>query len=214
MSLTAERRREEKEQRRHQIVDAAEAVMAAGDWEAATLADVARRARLSRGLIYFYFQDKADLHAAIAHRAMQLLGERFRVVAARHARGIDRIEAIGREYVDFAETYPMYFQALARLETKELQGREAPTENEAACLAGGEEVHGFVASVIRGGIDDGTISPDVGDPLSVSLGLWAFVHGLAQLSSVKGAMIEQVHGRRPEEMVAHAMGLIRRALGR
>lgn len=211
MSLTAERRKEEKEQRRQQIIDAAEAVMAAGDWETATLADVARRARLSRGLIYFYFQDKTDLHAAVASRALELLEERFRTVAARHTRGIEQVEAVGREYVDFAQKHPMYFSTLMRMETKELDAREL-TENERHCMEGGANVHCVVGDLIARGVQDGTIRADIGEPTAASLALWAFVHGLAQLSSVKGALVEQVHGISPSDMVDHAMAMIRRTL--
>lgn len=65
---TAERRQEEKEQRRQDIIDAAEAVFARKSVEKATMADVAKEARLSRGLIYFYFKDKDALYLAIMYR--------------------------------------------------------------------------------------------------------------------------------------------------
>ena len=61
MSYIAERRLEEKERRRAEIVDAAEAAGREVGLDALTMDDVARRARLSRALLYVYFQDRSDL---------------------------------------------------------------------------------------------------------------------------------------------------------
>jgi AcrR family transcriptional regulator len=52
MSYIAERRLEEKERRRAEIVDAAEAAGREVGLDALTMDDVARRARLSRALLY------------------------------------------------------------------------------------------------------------------------------------------------------------------
>src|SRR2546429_4326738 len=60
MNYIAERRQEEKERRRADILDAAEAVGASVGWEALTMDQVARKARLSRALLYVYFKDKPE----------------------------------------------------------------------------------------------------------------------------------------------------------
>jgi len=73
MSYIAERRLEEKERRRAEIVDAAEAAGRDVGLDALTMDDVARRARLSRALIYVYFQDRTDLMFGLAERAMQYM---------------------------------------------------------------------------------------------------------------------------------------------
>ena len=54
---------------------------------------------------------------AVAERALQLLADRFQDAAARPARGVDKVEALGRAYVAFAHEFPHYFAALARFET-------------------------------------------------------------------------------------------------
>jgi len=58
MNYLAERRQEEKERRRAEILDAAEGVAASVGWDELTMDQVARRARLSRALLYVYFKDK------------------------------------------------------------------------------------------------------------------------------------------------------------
>src|ERR1700760_389614 len=99
MSYIAARRSEEKERRRAEILDAAEALYAKQGWDAVTMDQVARGARLSRALVYVYFRDKQELLFAIGERAMDLLRNRFLAASAAHPNGIDKIEAIGRAYM-------------------------------------------------------------------------------------------------------------------
>jgi len=51
--------------RRQQILDAAQAVFAAKNFQATTIKDIARAAGISPGLIYWYFKDKTDLFTSL-----------------------------------------------------------------------------------------------------------------------------------------------------
>ena len=82
MSYIAERRLEEKERRRAEILDAAEALYAKEGWDAVTVDQVARGARLSRALVYVYFKDKQDMLFGIGERAMSTLRDRFIAASA------------------------------------------------------------------------------------------------------------------------------------
>src|SRR5260221_13154467 len=95
MSYIAERREDEKERRRAEIIDAAEALYIKKGWPALTVEQVARRSRLSRALVYVYFGDKEDLLFAVGERAMSLLRDRFRAAAAPAQWGTDQVEAVG-----------------------------------------------------------------------------------------------------------------------
>src|ERR1700722_1080330 len=109
MSYIAERRGEEKERRRAEILDAAEKLYAEKGWDALTIDQVARSARLSRALVYVYFRDKEELLFAVGERAMSVLRARFVAAAGGHALGIDQVEAIGRAYMGYAYEFPHYF---------------------------------------------------------------------------------------------------------
>ena len=91
MNYIAERRLEEKERRRAEIVDAAEAAGREVGLDALTMDDVARRARLSRALLYVYFQDRSDLMFGLAERAMGMLHARFMEAAERNRTGSTRL---------------------------------------------------------------------------------------------------------------------------
>jgi AcrR family transcriptional regulator len=66
-----------KERRRTEILDAAEAIANARSWDALTMKHVALRARLSRALLYMYFNDKAELLSGIRERGFATLARRF-----------------------------------------------------------------------------------------------------------------------------------------
>jgi TetR/AcrR family transcriptional regulator len=185
MSYIAERREEEKERRRSEILVAAEALYAKQGWDAVTMDQVARSARLSRALVYVYFRDKEDLLFAIGERAMQLLTGRFEAAAAGPGTGLQHVEAIGRAYMGYALEFPHYFDVCSRFQAHAM-GSE-PSANEAACHLAGDQVMSTVIGVIEAGIRDGSLRKDIGDPFMLALTLWAFTHGIIQLVMAKGA---------------------------
>lgn len=203
MSYIAERRLEEKEARRRQIVDAAEQVYAETGWDALTIDQVARVARLSRALVYVYFKDKFDLHCAISERAMKLLGERFEQAAARYPRGIDKVAALGRAYVAFSQEMPHYFQALAHFESHSPSEVEAES-NEAACMEAGDCVHKIMVDCIEAGVADGSISGELGNPYLTAVTLWGFMHGIIQIAATKANMLA-ADGISTQQLIEHAL---------
>src|SRR5580658_9616978 len=174
MSYIAERREDEKERRRGEILDAAEALYIAKGWEALTVDQVARSARLSRALVYVYFRDKEDLLFAIGERAMRLLLERFVAALATRQLGMDQIEAIGRAYIGYALEFPHYFDFCSRFQSH--SGTGDSRSNEEACKLMGDQVLGTVVQAINAGLGDGSVRSDIGDPRMFALTLWAFTH--------------------------------------
>src|SRR5580692_2163167 len=163
MSYIAIRRGEEKERRRAEILDAAEALYAKKGWDALTVDQVARSARLSRALVYVYFRDKEELLFAIGERAMGVLRDRFIAAAAGHALGMDQVEAIGRAYMAYAYEFPHYFDFCSRFQAHSVA--VDPGSHEGACRAAGDEAIGAVVQAIETGLQDGSIRADVGPPI-------------------------------------------------
>ncbi len=170
MSYIALRREEEKERRRAEILDAAEVLYAKKGWDALTVDQVARSARLSRALVYVYFRDKEDLLFAIGERAMRLLRDRFMAAIAVPARGMDQVDAIGRAYMGYAHEFPHYFDFCTRFQSHSMSA--GSSTNEGACQAAGDQAIGTVVQAIETGIRDGSIRADVGDPMLLALTLW------------------------------------------
>ncbi|HWS69484.1 MAG TPA: TetR/AcrR family transcriptional regulator [Steroidobacteraceae bacterium] len=183
----AVRREKEKERRRSEILDAAEALYAKKGWNALTVDQVARSARLSRALVYVYFRDKEDLLFAIGERAMRLLSNRFIAATAGTARGTDQVDAIGRAYLGYAYEFPHYFDFCVRFQSHSMDAD--PSTNEGACQVAGDQAIGAVVHAIETGIRDGSIRAEVEDPLLLALTLWASTHGIIRMAMAKGTAL-------------------------
>jgi TetR/AcrR family transcriptional regulator len=207
MSYITERREEEKERRRAEILDAAEALYAKVGWDALTVDQVARSARLSRALVYVYFRDKEELLFAIGERATRLLRDRFIEAAAGHALGLDKVEAIGRAYMGYAIEFPHYFDFCARFQAHSVSND--PGSHEGACRIMGDEVMGVVVQAIEAGRRDGSIRSDIGEPALFAITLWAFTHGLIQLAMAKGSDLATRFGIATADLSSYAFELIR-----
>lgn len=207
MSELTARRQEEKDRRRTEILDAAAESAAESGFDSITMDQVARRARLSRALLYVYFADKDALHLALCERAMELLIEHFAGATAAAPTGLARLEAMGLAYVRYARELPVYFEALAHLEAR------APAELELHARSHelGHTVHQAMTAAIREGIADGSIRKDLDSPDAVAVALWGFMHGVIQIATRKGALLAQ-RNTDPQELYDQAVALTRRAL--
>jgi AcrR family transcriptional regulator len=206
MSYIAERRQEEKDRRRAEIVDAAEDLYREVGWDVVTMDGVARRARLSRALVYVYFKDKSDLHFAIAIRAMELLHQRFNEAAERARTGAEKIQAIGRAYIAYGQEFPHYFDACARLELHTPSGTE-PTPQELLCFEASKLPHEVAIEALRVGQRDGTIRDDIGDLEVTARVLWGFSHGLIQIAMTKAEVLARA-GIAVPQLTQQAMDLL------
>ena len=191
MNYLTERRQEEKERRRLEILDAAEATARELGIGAMTMDQVARKARLSRALLYVYFADKDDLLFGLCNRALDILQQRFIEAVGQHTLGIDQVEACGRAYLGFAQEFPVYAESLAAFEAHSV-AKLAAEGNVGACVLAGDRVHAVLIEAITRGIADGSVRADVGPPPLVSFTLWGFLHGVLQLARNKSAIL--AHG--------------------
>ena len=210
MSYIAARRLEEKGKRRAEILDAAEAVALEIGTDAMTMDQVARKARLSRALLYVYFKDKPDVLFAVAERALGLLRERFVAAQSAHRTGLDQITAIGHAYVAFCREFPVYFDVLSKLQGHEAELKDTGSTIQ-ACMLAGNRVHDVLVQSINTGIADGSVRPDAGDPRVVSFVLYAFTHGALEMAKRKAEVLPFM-GVEPAVLVEYGIEMARRSL--
>jgi AcrR family transcriptional regulator len=205
MSTPADRRLEEKNRRRDDIVDAAERVFSRSGFAGVSMDQIAREARVSRALVYVYFQNKSELYFAVCLRALKLLRARFEKAVAGAGSGYDQVRAIGLDYIAFAGELPSYFTALSHFEAhKPDSGEMGPTEQDV--MLAGKAVHDVMIRAIETGMKDGSIRSDIPEPMLVALTLWGFVHGIIQVAQTKGAFIEQ-WGYGVQQLMDNAIGM-------
>ena len=206
MSYILERREEEKERRRGEFLDAAESLYAKHGWEAVTMDQVARTARLSRALVYTYFRDKDDLLFAIGERALKQLYQRFAAALKTPGTGRDQVMAIGRTYMGFALEFPHYFDFCSRFQRHETNSAANP--NEEACGEASDAVIGLVVQGVQRGVADGSMAPAFGrEPLMMAFSLWAFTHGIVQITVSKSVELTR-HGMAASDFSSYAFSLL------
>jgi AcrR family transcriptional regulator len=210
MSSLEERQREEKEQRRHTILDAAETVLTEKGRDEMTMADIADEARLSRSLLYVYFEDMDDIVLGVTHRGFRSMRERFEAAVAEHDSGLYQIGAVGNAYVAFAQEEPTYFDLVAQFESRATDADDV-TERMRQCLAESDRALEVMAEAIQKGIDDGSIRADL-DPMQTAVTLWGSTHGLIQLAANKGTGLERRHGLSPDSLVNGGLAFLGVAL--
>ena len=203
-----ERRAEEKMRRRTEILNAAEAVVHEEGWDALTVVRVARRARLSRALVYVYFRHRNDLLLGIRERAMEFLGREMVLASSLGASGIERLGSVLEAVARFSYAEPIYFETLLRTEILSLEGASRGSGDFLGSRA--EPCRRVLARVIATGQRDGSIDLGGADAGLIAGILWRFVYGLLQLAA--GRRKRSGTAAVLDASVEQALALIRRAL--
>lgn len=179
-----DRRNREKARRIEAIVDAAETVILAKGFEAATMDEIAESAELSKGTLYLYFKSKVELYLAICLRGADELNSRFAAVLASRSSGLDMIRKMGEEYLDFVENKPLYFRAFSYYES--IQDFEFLQESGYAeqCEKNSSRTLAYMSRALQVGMQDGTID-DHYDPMELALIIWSSSRGIVQMAYLK-----------------------------
>ncbi len=209
MGIT-ERREREKEQRRNDILDAAEKVFFARGINLATMDEVANDAELSKGTLYLYFKSKEELYSGITCRALTLLKSMFEEAVQKNKTGIEKVSAIGEAYYRYSQKYADYFHMILHYETSQLDNPEQQ-EFMRECHRYGQEVMKVVADAVSAGIEDGSMRPDL-HPVRTAFLLQGLSTGIIQLIDREKDHIRELEMFEAEnlmndfmEMMFHAM---------
>jgi AcrR family transcriptional regulator len=188
------RRSVAKDERRAQLVQAAQAVFAQRGYHAATVDDITRAAGVAKGTFYLYFEEKREIYYEVIRGFLALIKDIGRSIgqAPRGSDYFSRAEHAAHQLMRvFIENREM-----ARLAYRESMGLDAELEK----LIGGfyREIAEVEAANIRVGIDLGLFRAV--DPLVV-----AYAH-IGMVERVLLAMLEEGSGLpAPEAIVKELM---------
>ncbi len=166
-------RRGEGEKLRGQILEASERLLIeTGDEEAVTIRAVAEAVGVTPPSVYLHFADKDDLLFAICEVHFAQLDRVTEEAAARSDDLMESLALRGRAYIRFGIEHPEQYRILfMRRPSHTPESFQVDRLRDAAAF--GHLVE-HVSKCVQAGLIDG-------DPLVVSLGLWAVVHGLTSL---------------------------------
>jgi AcrR family transcriptional regulator len=185
-----------KDERRAQLVQAAQAVFAQRGYHAATVDDITRAAGVAKGTFYLYFEEKREIYYEVIRGFLALIKDIGRSIgqAPRGSDYFSRAEHAANQLMRvFIENREM-----ARLAYRESMGLDAELEK----LIGGfyREIAEVEAANIQVGIDLGLFRAV--DPLVV-----AYAH-IGMVERVLLAMLEEGSGLPPPEAIVKELMLL------
>lgn len=161
----ADRKQREKEQRKTEILDAAERLFFSRSYEDVSMDEIAREVELNKATIYLYFKNKEALYASIVLRGIEILKEKYTECMEKEAPGIVKVALMGQAYYQFSQDYPDYLRMI-HFYGSERFSQENPCTTEIGKGYGTCRL--ILRDAVREGIDDGTIRPDL-DPFLTSM---------------------------------------------
>jgi len=165
-------------ERRAQIMRAARSLFVERGFLNTRMEDVAKRAQLSKGAVYFYFGSKRDLfHALVDEEHSNTLAFLEEAVNDPRA-GSQKLIDVGIRYLDYfagLKSPPRFFMIMNEMAIRDEEIRSRVNQIH----------HRFVtevAKLIQEGVDSGAFRAL--DPMAASMMLKAFIDGLAGQAAV------------------------------
>lgn len=197
--------------RRQDILDAAERVIEKEGWENTDFGKVAKRARLSRSLVYVYFPTRDDLFHAVCGRGLSDLERRFATVMATKAPGLEQVMKLGQAYYAFAREQPLYFSMIAQFNGREVDPDDQSSDEQVARHCG-MACLGRLIEALEHGLADGSIRKSLGDVRVAALAVWSFAHGLIQIAAAQQNLLRQDFKIEAAQMIEQGLKLLNDSL--
>ncbi len=177
MGIT-ERKKREKEQRKKEILDAAEPLFFSREYDSVSMDEIATIAELNKATLYLYFKNKETLFSAIVLRGIRILNTMYQECRETQDSGVTKVALLEETYYRFTCQHPDY-QRLIKYYGVERFNKENPGFAEIQ-----EEFsmsRRFFQDAIREGMDDGTIRNDI-DPFLLTIYLMTTLMSVLSLT--------------------------------
>jgi TetR/AcrR family transcriptional regulator len=172
----AERKEREKEQRRNDIIDAAEKIFFTKGMDHSTMDDVAEEAELSKGTLYLYFKSKEDIQFAIFMRGSGILMNMMKDRLSEHKSGYENLLELAEISIEFSKRYKEYFQFFLFFQSSNLENMNIQQKQLEKYLMEQSPL-AMVSDCVRKGIEDGTLRSDI-PPDVFAATLWSQLLGV------------------------------------
>lgn len=187
----ADRKAREKEQRRNDIINAAEKLFFSKGYDNVSMEDIAKKVELNRATLYLYFKNKEALFFAIVLRAVRQLHFITNERMNNSMNSYQRVIAAGHSYLTFANVYPDYYKVYQYFQTGRFDdlADEEVNEDLREIKKLQKEMVGSWVQAIKSGITEGTIGSEI-DPLYASVLIMSTIESLANMRPALKEVLE------------------------
>ncbi|MGY0385394.1 TetR/AcrR family transcriptional regulator [Nocardioides sp. WG-D5] len=176
-----ERKQRERADRERLIVATARELAEQQGWDAVTTRRLAERIEYSQPVLYSHFRGKREIIGAVALEGASEMAVAMRAATAAAATPRERVAALARAYLDFADRNPAVYDALFQLDGGLAYAQEDTPEQLKDAFAALMET----LSEVAGG---------VGPELFTEV-FWASLHGIATLTRSRRLLPEDAEQR-------------------
>ncbi|MDI6097594.1 TetR family transcriptional regulator [Actinoplanes sp. NEAU-A12] len=187
------RRREDTRQR---LFEAAVALIAEQGFSATTVDDIALRAKVAKGTVYYNFKSKTDLFEELLRHGVGLLTEQFRAAVE----GLPPREAL-RALIRAQLEYIRRYRAFAQLLLSEMWRTNREWQQTLILLR--EQAIGVIAETVQAGVDSGDLPAELDVPVAS-----AALFGVGLVVSVDWLVFQP--DRPIEDVEASLLAIVRR----
>ena len=177
-----ERKQRERTDRERLIVATARELAEQQGWDAVTTRRLAERIEYSQPVLYSHFRGKREIIGAVALDGAAEMAVAMRSATAAASTPRERVAALARAYLDFAERNPAVYDALFQLDGGLAYAQEDTPEQLKDAFAALMETLGEVAG-------DG-VEPELFTEV-----FWASLHGVATLTRSRRLLPEDAERR-------------------
>ncbi|MFE7135305.1 TetR/AcrR family transcriptional regulator [Streptomyces sp. NPDC057638] len=187
---------------RAKLYEAAVTLIAEQGFSATTVDEIAERAGVAKGTVYYNFKSKTELFEELLRYGVGLLTASLQSAAdetaARGGTKVEALDAMIRAGLVFIDRYPAFTQ----LYVAELWRTNRAWQ--ATLLVVRQQAVAVVETVLREAVDNGELSPDIDIPLSAAalVGMvlvaaldWQSFQRERSLDDVHAALSRLLHGR-------------------
>ena len=168
----ASRKQREKDDMRALILDAAREIFLEKGYELASIRSIAEKIDYSPGTIYLYFKDKDEIFHLLHEEGFRRMLEKMSVLE-HVADPFERLKAMGRVYMEFAENNKDFYQLMFIMQTPFKH-----EEHEDQWKMGHDTLQ-YLQHVVKLCQDKGHFKGK--DPVLFSFTIWACLHGICAL---------------------------------
>ena len=197
----AERKEREKQQRREEIILAAEKVFFSKGFDLSTMDDIAEEAELSKGTLYLYFKNKEDLHMAVARKSIRLLRAATLQATEGGGTALEKLVRMGRACIAFSRTDPDRMKAIITLEEMEPQTLNV-SSSDVQELVYKESTVETVIQMVEQGVKENLIRADI-PTLLIAHTLWMTVLSVVRFVTMKTGLLEALELSQDQILESH-----------
>lgn len=170
---TSNKTSRKQENRREQILLAAIESIQEHGFEKTTMDEIAERAELSKGTLYFYFKDKSALFRAIRRESIRTLSEEFMKIIQQDEPGAVLVKKMAESFLAFMEEKKVLSKALAQ-HSSQVEPTDVEDIEEVE-----SELRVVLTRALQIGIQDGSI-PSTIEPKILAIQIGFIMRGILQ----------------------------------